>query len=382
MSAREIPRGGTTAGGDPVNLLTIEVETANPLGVGSSLLPGYSRSPLMPEDGHLYEIYGRRSPRELPRVIDRRYRFEDRIARAVAIYLGDRFNIGITESIWPFPFREYVGHEFECYCLVFRLSGETLETIAGRDHRLGAGCAYLVRYAEGLRHVMRSASDDPMAEICIMIRTADLAERVGLSREELIRRLHPDGDTWYSEVRTTSAMNAAIRRLRAHSPADPAYRLYAEGATMELLAMYMTELDRQNRPGRGPYSADAARMHRVKRHLEQVYDRPLALDELASLAGIGRKKLTRDFRTEFGRSIGEYHQKIRVDVARALLRVGDVSVTEVAHRVGYAHSSNFAKVFARYAGVSPQRFLRESSRGGPDRTPAVPIAGAGSAGGS
>jgi AraC-like DNA-binding protein len=54
----------------------------------------------------------------------------------------------------------------------------------------------------------------------------------------------------------------------------------------------------------------------------------------------------------------EYLLSWRMAIAKDLLRSQDISMAEVAERVGYSSSSTFSAAFSRHVGQSPSRFAR------------------------
>jgi AraC-like DNA-binding protein len=58
----------------------------------------------------------------------------------------------------------------------------------------------------------------------------------------------------------------------------------------------------------------------------------------------------------------EYLLALRMAIAKDLLRRHDLSVGEVAERVGYGSASTFSTAFSRHVGRPPGRYARESSR--------------------
>lgn len=108
---------------------------------------------------------------------------------------------------------------------------------------------------------------------------------------------------------------------------------------------------------------------RVRRAVELMHthlDRELPLEELASAAYLSPFHFARLFKKVTGASPHAYLAALRIERAKSLLATTDLSVTEIAQRVGYASSSHFAKAFRQSAGISPRAF-REAlvrSRGG------------------
>jgi AraC-like DNA-binding protein len=83
--------------------------------------------------------------------------------------------------------------------------------------------------------------------------------------------------------------------------------------------------------------------------------------ELAKRAGLSRSV----FFDRFSRSVRltpmSYLLAWRMAIARDLLRREDLSVSEVAQRVGYSSASTFSTAFSRHVGQAPRRFARARS---------------------
>lgn len=80
---------------------------------------------------------------------------------------------------------------------------------------------------------------------------------------------------------------------------------------------------------------------------------PPSLVELAHLVGTNEFTLKRDFKTLFGTTVFEMLRQHRMARARALLLDTELSIQEVAERVGYRHGSHFSTAFKRTFGHPP-----------------------------
>jgi AraC family transcriptional regulator len=101
----------------------------------------------------------------------------------------------------------------------------------------------------------------------------------------------------------------------------------------------------------------------MRRALEYVHDnldRDLALQEIATVSGVSANYLTALFKQTTGYSLHQYVIRQRVEKARTLLRRSDLSIGEIAHRVGFYDSSHLNRHFKRLLGITP-RTLREES---------------------
>lgn len=86
----------------------------------------------------------------------------------------------------------------------------------------------------------------------------------------------------------------------------------------------------------------------VARHAE-----PLTLDELAALAHMSVRTLQRRFLAATGMTPIQYQQAVRIERAQELLQAGELSVSQVAERVGYQDRVAFGRLFKKAAGMTP-----------------------------
>jgi len=77
---------------------------------------------------------------------------------------------------------------------------------------------------------------------------------------------------------------------------------------------------------------------------------------LAQLCGISRSHLSRSFAGTVGTALADHAAAIRMERAQALLRAGDMPISTIAHRLGFATASAFSAAFRRSTGLSPRQF--------------------------
>jgi len=94
---------------------------------------------------------------------------------------------------------------------------------------------------------------------------------------------------------------------------------------------------------------DQEKMQRARTLLLQHYDEPLTLAYISRMVGTNECTLKRGFRLCFGTTVYGMLTDIRMHKARELLETG-LSVSAVAHQVGYQHARSFSAAFAKYFG--------------------------------
>ncbi|HUZ84498.1 MAG TPA: AraC family transcriptional regulator [Gaiellales bacterium] len=103
---------------------------------------------------------------------------------------------------------------------------------------------------------------------------------------------------------------------------------------------------------------ELARLRRVRDRIDRHYARPLNVDALARGAHMSAGHLSRRFRLAYGESPYGYLMTRRIERAMALLRRGDLSVTEVCFAVGCSSLGTFSSRFTDLVGVPPSDYRR------------------------
>jgi two-component system, response regulator YesN len=98
-------------------------------------------------------------------------------------------------------------------------------------------------------------------------------------------------------------------------------------------------------------------IQRVIGVIQQRYWDQLSLAALARQVGMSKYRLSHRFRDTLGVTFRDYLLKVRLERAKVLLSAaGRVSITEVAHDVGFGDLARFDKVFKRYTGFTPSAY--------------------------
>ncbi len=108
--------------------------------------------------------------------------------------------------------------------------------------------------------------------------------------------------------------------------------------------------------------SDLAWLRRVRDRIDREYAQPLDVEALARGAHMSAGHLSRQFRLAYGESVYGYLMTRRIERAMALLRRGDLSVTEVCFAVGCSSLGTFSTRFTELVGVPPSVYRREAGR--------------------
>jgi AraC-like DNA-binding protein len=111
-----------------------------------------------------------------------------------------------------------------------------------------------------------------------------------------------------------------------------------------------------------PRLRDLALLRRVRDRIDREYARPLDVEALARGVHMSAGHLSRQFRAAYGEPPYAYLMTRRVERAMALLRRGDLSVTEVCFAVGCQSLGTFSARFTALVGVPPSVYRRQAAQ--------------------
>jgi AraC-like DNA-binding protein len=107
---------------------------------------------------------------------------------------------------------------------------------------------------------------------------------------------------------------------------------------------------------------DLALLRRARDVIDRDYAEPLDVAALARVAWMSPAHFSRQFRAAYGESPYSYLMTRRIERAKALLRRGDLTVTEVCLMVGCTSLGSFSARFTELVGESPSAYRARDHR--------------------
>lgn len=257
-----------------------------------------------------------------------------------------------------------------CLEFVFNLSSISrywagLHVAAGQHYLLGA-------YNPGCKEESVLLAQEPTLEVDIHLEPdlfrsflsvgADSREsnRFELLSSDLQRIIEGDEDAFLSPTQTiTPDMQVALQQILNCPYQGVVKQMYLESKSLEVLALWLEQAiaasNSAPKPSPGRRSSDEIdRIYQAKEILTQQVDNPPSLMALARQVGLNDCTLKRGFRQVFGTTVFGYLHHHRMEQARLLLLENQLSVTAIAHTVGYKDVSAFGRAFRRKFGVCPR----------------------------
>jgi AraC-like DNA-binding protein len=220
---------------------------------------------------------------------------------------------------------------------------------------LTSGQHNLCRFDPGnSRLVMSDAADEV---ICINLSQSFISQY--LPRRHVLWERVSGGDhraagngLFGSNLPITPVMAALVLGLGKSGTGSFSEQLLFESRVIELLALQVEQLESQGTQGtlRGE---EMKRMQLARQILLEQGDERLSLRELAHRAGTNEYTLKRDFKAAFGTTVYGYLNQYRMEQAKTILVEKDITIAELAAKMGYKHATHFSSAFKKYFGYLP-----------------------------
>ena len=106
---------------------------------------------------------------------------------------------------------------------------------------------------------------------------------------------------------------------------------------------------------------DLKLLRRVKDRIDREYAQPLDVEALARGVHMSAGHLSREFKKAYGEAPYSYLMTRRIERAMRLLRVGELSVTDVCFEVGCQSLGTFSTRFTELVGVPPSVYKQQAA---------------------
>lgn len=93
-------------------------------------------------------------------------------------------------------------------------------------------------------------------------------------------------------------------------------------------------------------------------YIEEHIEEEIGLNEITNNCSVSQGYLSRIFKRQFNISIMEYLHMRKINIAKSYFCFTDLSITDVAFKLGYNESSYFSKVFKKYENITIYRYKR------------------------
>ena len=101
-------------------------------------------------------------------------------------------------------------------------------------------------------------------------------------------------------------------------------------------------------------------VYRIMEYIKSNFQNKIGLEEVAAYVHLSSSHVGSLFRRKTGQTVSEYLNQVRIEKSKALLRMGDLPISDIAYLCGFGDQSYFTHVFKKQTGLSPKKFRQQS----------------------
>ena len=179
----------------------------------------------------------------------------------------------------------------------------------------------------------------------------------GLRVPDEVALLGVDNDETICNLATPPLSSIRTNRERlGHVAATLLDRLMSGDASAKNEHILIPPLGVNTRQSSDYIADDDPELAEALRLLREKIEEPLSVERLLSLLPMSRRKLERRFRAALGRTPLEEIHRLKVERAKELLTLSDLSQSEIASRLGFSSADRLRLVFRKLTGISPSEY--------------------------
>lgn len=201
----------------------------------------------------------------------------------------------------------------------------------------------------------------PHSRMVFLYITVENLHRLFVEESEEIEFLNKEniGKKFYADRPLTPLLTVTINQLLSNGVGGPAKNIFEKAKAYEVLALYLNKEEGKD-VEQCPFLNDEQNVERVreaKRILIEKMTNPPSLKELSREIGLNEYRLKEGFKNIYGKTVFQFLNDYRLDVARHMLDGGNAKVNDAAYHIGYTNPSHFIAAFKKKFGVTPKKYL-------------------------
>ncbi len=134
----------------------------------------------------------------------------------------------------------------------------------------------------------------------------------------------------------------------------PHYEALCLAKLLALFAMIARESTHTQASG----GAEHRHIARAIQHIGKNCEKNLSLEEYAAMCHMSKYHFLRIFKSVTGQTPIEYRMRIRIENAKEMLDLGELSIAEIGEKLGFSSAAHFSDVFKKNTGFSPRNYSK------------------------
>ncbi|KXX68423.1 AraC family transcriptional regulator [Flammeovirga sp. SJP92] len=131
-------------------------------------------------------------------------------------------------------------------------------------------------------------------------------------------------------------------------------------SAMYLVATFFSKVnERESILESNKYPFNTKAVFKARNYLKSQLSQQVQIDDLARECGLSASRLRTLFKQVFGVTIHQFHQNVRLDMAKTYLQEGERTMSMIAMDLGFSSASHFSANFKKKFGVTPREFKED-----------------------
>ncbi|GGH28708.1 AraC family transcriptional regulator [Paenibacillus segetis] len=229
------------------------------------------------------------------------------------------------------------------YQLLYGVDGMAENIVDGVKYEIKKGDIYLIP-PNAIRSLQPSKSA-PYVGVTISF-------HFGLSQSPLESIIGED--LYLGNDAEGSLLGKLIQLIQAIQQQTIASSMLAQGLLLQIIYESATIRPTEEPPKLN--TKNNAKMVQICNYIKENYSSMIRLDTLSKMTGLSRNYIIRQFRRSYGATPSDYLVTIRIEKAKQLAIHTDLTISEIASRVGYTDLHSFSRMFKKRMGISLSQF--------------------------
>lgn len=276
-------------------------------------------------------------------------------------YFGETDGISLEQMIRYEKFDMRVKHFHTQYEIFYIVEGERIFFFNNREYIARAGDLILVN--SNLIHMTRSVpgSNEGHNRIILYITREKMEAYDRLYPSLHLVRFFDDNYGVYHLSRELQALTLNLFRNMRHSLTLRSHN-YKIGIDLDILSWLFKLMGFvHTQTQEMPHDSDNPKYqaaYKIADYLSANCERPLTLDELSEHFFLSKSYICRIFKEVTGYTVSEYSNIHRIRKAKRYLEETDMSISEIAHTLGFESLTYFERIFKHYMTLSPLKYRK------------------------
>lgn len=253
-------------------------------------------------------------------------------------------------------------HYHDAYEILYVVSGDLYYSIEDKTYQVVGGVLLLINMND--RHRLRNANGSAYERVILLFQK-EFLQNFFINNEDFdpLSCFRSGSNAIKLDGREQEFIEGLFHKMITEDHQKlPGCDYYRKILLIELLIFIQRKLE----SGQQYHLIESNRAHKpisqIVNFINHHYSERLTLEGLSKKFFLSPSYLSRTFKATTGYSFIEYMNNIRVKEARTLLEGAELSISDIAERIGFGNLTHFGRIFKSITGIPPLKYRQKNKR--------------------